>query len=257
MNAGFIAALLVMIIMTAFTFVILNFLAVHTGDKIRDNIVNQIKFYDVLVKKKESELQVLKDQLEHEKSKLGDKRASSSEENTALSNVFVTPEYLYLNQDFVKDYRSIKEKFEFSKQEIIKGLYDEYNNPQYQKERDILDDLSDKFSLANVYKMSAFSGTEQLEIIKDILTKEEKELLRDYILQNHSFNCLKFYQWLYVQRRIKDYRLYVNTAEKQESFDSLGNSVQTRYDSNLCEGIQIYVGNRLYDYGIRKCELLS
>ena len=70
MNAGFIAALLVMVIMTAFTFVILNFLSVHTGDKIRDNIVNQIKFYDVLVKKKESELQVLKDQLENEKSKL-------------------------------------------------------------------------------------------------------------------------------------------------------------------------------------------
>lgn len=257
MNAGFIAALLVMVIMTAFTFVILNFLSVHTGDKIRDNIVNQIKFYDVLVKKKESELQVLKDQLENEKSKLEKKRESTSEDSGALSNVFVTPEYLYINQDFVKDYRYIKEKFEFNLKEIIKGLHDEYSSPQYQKDREILDELSDKFSLANVYKMSAFSETEQLEIIKDVLTKEEKELLRDYILQNHGFNCLKFYQWLYVQRRIRDYKLYVNTAEKQVSFDTLGNSVQTRYDSNLCEGIQIYVGNRLYDYGIRKCELLS
>lgn len=257
MNAGLLAALLVMVIMTAFVFVMLNVLAINTGDKIRDNIVNQIKFYDEIVQKKESELQVLKEQIENEKSKLKGEGDKASQDCRILSNVYVVPEYYYINQEFVKDYRNIKNKIRFNNNKIVQEICNGYNHPKYQKNHQILEELADKFSLENVYKVSAFSEAEQLEIIGELLTCDEKEILNSYMLQNKGFHCLKFYQWLYVQRQIRDYTVYVNTAEKTESFNELGKLIQTRYDGNLCEGIQIYVGNRLYDYGIRKCELLS
>ena len=257
MNSGFIAALFIMIIMTAFSFLILHTIAVKATDKIRDNVVNQIKSYDTLIQKKEEELQALKLQIESESNKLVVDKRSDTPGNETLMGVFVTFDAVYRNDDFSKDYRNLKEHFEFNRLEVVTDIYKQYNGRKDQDNNKVLDGLIDKFSLENVYKISAFRSEEQLEIIEELLTKEEMSLLDEFREQSLGFNCLVFYHWLYVQRKIKDRKLLVKTAEDNENYDGIGELLQTQYDKNLCEGIQIYVGNKLYDYGIRNYELIS
>jgi hypothetical protein len=256
MNPGFIAALLVMMIMTAFIFVILRTLAVHTGNKIRDHVVVQLQSYDVLLQKKETELKNLQKQIDQEKEKLSEDTINQNEYEEAPGGVIVTADARYRSNDFFLDYRYMKEQFVFNRREIISEIH---ANVIKQNSSDIillLDDLLEKFNLDNVYKLSELSKIEQLEVIRDILTQKEKAYLEDYIKQTKEFNCLTFYQWLSMQRILNDRDILVKTAERNENFNDSGNNIHTQYDQSLCEGFQVFVGNKMYDYGIRKCVLI-
>jgi hypothetical protein len=58
-----------------------------------------------------------------------------------------------------------------------------------------------------------------------------------------------------MQKTIMDQTLFVKTTEANTE-NTFGEAVQTQYDRNLCEGFQVLVGNKQYDYGVRKCELV-
>lgn len=256
MNSGFIAALLVMVIMTAFTFIILRMIAVNTGNKIRDNVIIQIKSYDVLIQKKEAELQAINKQIENEKIKVTDDTPEHLQYQQTPSGVFVIADVEYRSNDFGQDYRKLKEKFSFDRSEIIRNIYNQSIEQKQQDTSLLLDSLLDKISLDNVYKLTALTSAEQLEIIREIITKEERNILVDYVNQNEYFHCQAFYQWLYMQKKINDKQIVIRTAEINENYNNLGENINTEYDKNLCEGFQILIGNKMYDYGVRRRELI-
>ena len=174
MNSGFIAALLVMILLTAFTFFILRMVAASTGDKIRDNVITQVKSYDTLIQKKEPELQEIRKQIEHETNQLKKSGKSGLDNNqTTNEGVIITADARYRNIDFARDYKNIKNQFAFDQEQIIKDIYLENKKKQDEQECKLLEELLSKLSLEAVYKISAFDSAEQLEIMNDIINQEE------------------------------------------------------------------------------------
>jgi len=256
MKYGFIVALLVMVIITVFTFIILKMIAESTGSKIRDNVITQMQTYDVLIQKKSSELQAIQKQIDNEQSKLlSDMKLSKTMEQSLPGN-FPPANDRFRNIDFSEDYRNLKEGFIFDQEKMIREVY---SSKEVQVENDInilLAGLLEKFNFENVFKLSVLHSMEQLEVIREIISEEEDILLEDFIKQNREFSCLAFYQWLYVQKEVNEKQIRVRTAEKNINYSNLGESIKIEYDGNLCEGFQILTGNKLYDYGVRKCELL-
>lgn len=257
MNSGFIAALLVMILLTAFTFFILRMVASSTGDKIRDNVITQVKSYDTLIQKKEAELQEIRKQIEHEtnqlkkSSKLGLDNAQATSEG-----VIITADARYRNVDFVTDYKNIKNNFSYDQNQIIHDIYLEYNAKQEEQEGKLLEELLSKLSLDIVYKLSAFDSEEQIEIMNEIITQEEKSLMEEFLKLYGDFHCITFYHWLYMQKKIKCNTILVKSLKAGEDYKHISDLIEVQQDNNLCEGFQIFAGSKMYDYGIRRLELI-
>lgn len=256
MGSGFIAALLVMALITAFIFVLLRMLAANTGDRIRDKIIVQIQAYDVLLQRKEAELTALRREIEIENKKRNTKLESNQHKEVVPYGVFVLPETVYCREDFYDDYTRMREKFQFNHQDEILQIYQEHEQMQDMERIALLDGLADKLTLDNVYKISLFHSEEQIELLKEILNQEEQAVMEDYIRAHKNFQCIEFHQWLSMQRLLLDKQCIVKTAHKEENYNGIGKWITTIYDENLCEGFQIQSGNRLYDYGVRRSELV-
>ncbi|MFT4145820.1 MAG: hypothetical protein QM644_15315 [Mobilitalea sp.] len=257
MNSGFIAALLVMILLTAFTFFILRMVAASTGDKIRDNVITQVKSYDALIQKKEAELQEIRKQIEHETKKLkNNSKLGLNQDQPAQDGVIITADARYRNVDFATDYKNIKNQFSFDQNMIIQEIYLENKGKQDEQECKLLDDLLSKLSLDIVYKLSAFDSEEQMEIMNDIVTEEEKGLMEEFRKQYANFHCINFYHWLYLQQKIKCNTILVKSSKAGGDYKHISDSIEVQQDNNLCEGFQIFAGRKMYDYGIRRLELI-
>ncbi len=257
MNSGFIAALLVMILLTAFTFFILRMVAASTGDKIRDNVITQVKSYDTLIQKKEAELQEIRKQIEHETNQLkkGEKSGLNNSQITP-EGVIITADARYRNGDFVTDYKNIKNQFAFDQERIIQDIYLGYDAKQEEQEGKLLKELLSKLSLDIVYKISAFDSAEQLEIMGAIINQEEKSLMEEFLKLYGNFHCITFYHWLYMQKKIKCNAILVKSSKAGEDYKHISDSIEVQQDNNLCEGFQIFAGSKMYDYGIRRLELI-
>jgi hypothetical protein len=263
MNISFIGALVVMIALTAFTFIILRASAADTGNKIRDNVIKQLQAYDSLIQKKNYELKAIQKQLDEAQSKMPH-RFASAVKNSRAAGGFLLPDRIdSRNPAFFDDYRRIKGKIDCSVDEALHEICgfragQDFRHKGELRERNLLlDGLLDKFNFENVYRLSVLHPDEQLEVVGEMLSEDGNTLFAEFMDQRTEFNGLSFYQWLYMQKKICDDTIRVKAAEMDESQLNIPDEELIReYDKNMCEGFQIVIGNKLYDYGIRKYELI-
>lgn len=255
MNAGFMAALIVMLIMIAFTFIVVRMIAFSTGNRIRDYVVMQMQTYDVLIDKKSAELNEIREQLKAEREMISHKEKHQTA-NNEIKEVYAPSYTEYRNYELFSDYRNLKDNFLHHKKDIAiqidrlmqKNLSDEvYNN---------LEQLLLKLNIDNVYKISTLQAEEQLDVIREVITDNEQRILDEFMVNQETFSCVDFYQWLYVRKVMNDNRIRIKTSETYDMNDNKSKLITVEYDEGLCEGFQILQGNRLYDYGIRTSELV-
>ncbi len=260
MDTGFIAALIVMLILTAFAFAALRFITIGLSGRIKDNVAKQLQSYDELIQRKEARLAAVMQELSNEESKYSGIRAAKGEAGEHLPEVFLPPVADYFNRGFAEDYRRLNEGFSFDIDKIIEELRhlkqntDKFSNRALAQRSELVGSLLGKLSFESIYSLSQVDGDEQLEIIRGIVSDLEMQLIDDFMLFNSSFDCIKFYNWLKTEILIKDMRIRIKSSKDLSSVQ-LPEDVVFEYDRNLCEGFQICIGNKLYDYGIRRCEL--
>lgn len=255
MNSGFIAAILVMALMAAFTFIILRMIAVNAGNKIRDNVVSQMQSYDALIERKASELQAIQKQIEIEQDKLSGVAVMPDQYHQIPGGITLASDVDYRNNDFPEDYRNLKKKFSFQYKMVVKDIFLTIKSKEEKEYIDTLNSLLDKLSFDNVYKLSSLESAEQLEVIREIITENEKAVLEHYMGQN-QFDCISFYQWLYMQRKLYDRQICVKVADEEHGVPENNELISVEFDETLVEGFQVYIGNKMYDYGVRRYELV-
>lgn len=256
MEGSFIGAVVAMLVLTAFSFIVLKASAIDTGSKIRDSVIRQIQSYDSLIQRKSSELNAITKKVEEKNKELLKDEDFENKAQTAFSEVVLPDHSEYLNNSFFTDYKRIRENFVFSRSEIIRVACDSVHEHDTGSKNVLFDGLADKFNFDNVYKLSALNQEEQLEVAGEIMTEDEKVLLDEFMENRAEFNGIDFYQWLYAARKLNDNVIHIKTSEMHEAFSIPGKISGTEYDGNICEGFQILCGNRLYDYGIRRFELI-
>lgn len=255
MNSSFIAAVIAMAIMTTFSYVILRVITVNTGNKIRDHVITQMETYDVLVKRKSAELQALQKQIERDQKESSNHRqASNTDESPPY--VFLAKDVEYRSSDFSSDYVTLKSCFHFDMKDIDKKVKHINDTLEMKPDSLVMDRLLEKLSFDNVYKLAILNPKDQFGIVLDILEADEHKLLEEFMKTKKEFDVTSFYHWLYVRKQLSNKDIKVKVADIRNIQEDLNSDVKFELDTNLCEGFQIYVGNKIYDYGIQKSELL-
>jgi|GEM_PF-566994 len=260
MDFGFLAALIVMLVLTVFAFIVLRIITVGVTGRIKDNVVKQLQSYDTLIQKKEAELAAIEQRLnEHGRYTEVETRKDMAEQK--IPEVFLPASAEYICTDFSEDYGKLKKKFSCDKVKIFEEIKKLQLNSQEADKADplesgsVIDGILEKLSFDSIFKLSVLEGQEQVSIIEQILEGKEKVYLEDFLRQDLEFESSKFYHWLQMKKLIQDKTVYIKTSDEDNAGER-PNGVIFEYDSNLCEGFQIRVGNKLYDYGVRKCELI-
>ena len=260
MDFGFFAALIVMLILTAFAFIALRIITVGVTGRIKDNVVKQLQSYDTLIQKKEAELAAIREQRYNGQGGYSEAEVRKVISDRKLPEVFLPSTAEYISNDFSEDYHKLKKQFTCDNVKIQKEIKTLQLNFQVSDKADplesssVIDGILEKLSFDSIFKLSVLEGQEQAAIIEQILEEEEKALLKDFLYQNSDFESSKFYNWLQMKRLINDKTIRIKTSEDNTADQPEG--ARLEYDGNLCEGFQIRVGNKLYDYGVRKCELI-
>lgn len=259
MNFGLFAAFIVMVILTAFAFIALRIVAASITGRIKDSVVKHLQSYDTLIQRKEAELAAITNEINRGQNRSSEEFAGKIISSQTVANIFLPPNSQFLNNDFSKDYRQLKERFSFNKEKVaeeVKKIDAEISIMSEGKtDYQVVVGILDKLTFDSIFRLSILEDYEQIEIIQQVLDDNENLILDEFISQNANFDCTKFYHWLDMKKLSLDKSIRVLSTDETHS-QGLPENVRFILDKNLCEGFQIRVGNKLYDYGIRKCELL-
>ncbi len=259
MSYGFFAAaLIVMVVLTALAFIALRIVATSINERIKNNFITQLQSYDSLIQKKEAELNAITNKVKLGQNNALETIASNNNLNRTVEDIFLPPDTEYICNDFSMDYKQIKESFSFDKEKVdqeLSKVYSQLNLIDAKNDYQVVAGILEKLTFNSIFKLSVIEGNEQIEIIKQVLDDKENKILEQYISDNTNFDCTKFYHWLDLKKLSLDRSIRVITSDNI-NYDGVPDNVSFIQDKNLCEGFQIRVGNKLYDFGIRKCELL-
>lgn len=158
-------------------------------------------------------------------------------------------------KDFFADYLKIRNAFRGSAASALRKL------PACSEQELALgtcvDEILQKLSFENVYKISCLQAEKQLEVLKAIFTEHEQEILEHYLAESVSvFSVTEFYCYLQGKSKELDQTVYLYSGYPEGlGIQATSEKLIICKDENLCEGFQIIQGNRLYDYGVRSSEM--
>lgn len=253
----FIVVMLVILLMNGFLFMVFKGIVVNVGKLAQNNTVQQLSVYDELIEKKEQKLRQLHEELSTKKTWI------SSDDEQKLSsiiippiNYFAIPEGDYLDADyFLQNYRTIRECFGVNCTQRIKEVLEEYGASVYSS---LIMGILEHFSLEERFNLCTLEEEEQLQVLKEVLNDEERVVLEEYLTLHGSFDCVAFFDWLERDAPRTDPCIFIRTCRQDQDFMRVANidsRIRIQYDSTICEGLQIIMQNKLYDYSILKREI--
>lgn len=269
-GATYIAVIIVLVILIGFVLTMVNLLASTTGSKIRSDMQRVISTYNAIIETKSREIENLnKSRLELNKqrkytysSEMYGKnkdmvpnqaiRSSglfdSSDENSQYIPIssFILPSVEYRSSVLADNYEEIKNDFAFSDKKIKDNVEKISKNVTDEKIVSACKSIINGLSFDGIYELATRKSSDQVKLLKDNLHKKDLEALDTYldiIEDENKFDMIKFYDWL--KRTIKEKSVDVEIR-------SSSSKNMDEFDSSICDGYRIYVGNKMYDYAISK-----
>ena len=163
-------------------------------------------------------------------------------------NEVVLPIYVdFEDEDVITNYKSIKEKFDFDTKDIIEKFLkekvsDNINYNVYVKVRSY-------FTYDVLYRLYTYQKSEQLLIISNLLSQDEKKVLNEY-LNKDNFDIKNFISSLdeLIIKNSPEIKIFVGS--ENENYNFLDSHINTIYDANIIEGFKILYKGIVYDYSI-------
>ncbi len=240
-------------------FVVLKGIVTNVGDLAQNNYMRQLSFYDKAIAKREKELREFNSVIKKEQIRLV--KGSLKRDSGLNSNNSQIPKSVtiysgdFLDSDFPQKYQIIRSFFGQGHQQYIKKLIEREKAGQTDTYAFFIKQFLEHFSLNERYNLSTLEEQDQLTFLEEVLNTEEFRLVKNFKELHATFDCLKFFDWLEEEAFRFDSSIIVRTARQNESFDKLDKRIRIHYDSNICEGLQIIMGNKLYDFAICKREI--
>jgi hypothetical protein len=255
----FIAVIIVIILMNGFLFVVFKGIVTNVGKLAQNNAVRQLSVYDELIEAREKKLEGLQSTIAAQKVQVSpDCATGPSSDNRAPVPSFTMPEGDYIDMGFLPNYRMIRESFGVNCSQLIKTVIE--NNAEKGKASylALVLQILDRFPLEQRFSLSTLPEDKQLSILKEVLESQQVILLEEYQAVYDVFDCLEFFAWLEEEACRYNQHIFVRTCRQDEDFMKVGNMdrrIKIQYDNSICEGVQIIMRNKLYDYSILKREI--
>lgn len=255
--AIFIAVAAVLILLNLFFVFIIRALGARIGNFAQNNMLRQSSVFDELILRKEETLQGLLGSIETAESKLRDLTEVAQEHTDygiPLEHHAVIPGN-YMDPDFSKDYKQIRENFLFNKEALIRQiaayLKDEPEDALTLAARRILSALDTDVC----YQLSTLSAEEQVDTLRSVFDEQQNALLGEYAGEHPSFEGFEFTAWLKEYLFKNSGEILVRTGMQSDNFDAVDSRVRTEYDDALIEGLYVIHKGKMYDYSIRSKEI--
>lgn len=250
MQYVFIAATIVMIVLNLFMLAVIGRMGSSVGKQIRKETARLFSAYDQVLKKKSKNIKTSKESGTDISQELQVKRT----DNVSLSRgggITISSPTQYKQTEFLEQYRIIKEKFSFDKKPFIIQAMNNRKSGNGRSAKRLLEMLS----FDSVYKLSTMDSSIQLEILTQVLDDDALIVLKRYTDKVDKFDVVEFYQTLLQIADTESGYVHILRGSNIEQYDHISNDIITHDDDTICEGIQIIVDNKLYDYSIRKGEI--
>ena len=114
--------------------------------------------------------------------------------------------------------------------------------------------ILEQLSYDTIFKLSALSEEQQLEVLDESLDYEGRLLLHDYAAKTKKFQAIAFYDHLLNLSQSEPQTVKLKVSPHQR-LPLLPSGVEVEVDEDICEGFEIEANNNLYDYCVRKSEI--
>ncbi len=253
MEPTFLAVALIMVLLIGFVLIVLHSLTISAGIRIRADMVKLLESYDKVIEAKSRQIQDLQKELD---SLSGQTRApaaasaapSREEEPRTASAIPAAAEYRHAA--FGGSYGAIRDSFfltDGDKQALVDQIArEEHGTPR----GEMAGALRQSFSDDTVFRMTLMDPEEQLRLLDTSLNDEDWTLLRDFCEERQTggepFSVTRFCDWLEEIAALESGQIDVRGSEGSAQDGT----------PRICEGVQILVGSRLYDYSINEREIV-
>lgn len=232
------------------------------GQSVRDRSVSLLSTYDGLLEDRSHRLKELDEELERAKAELEQLKQAGQAETPAPAEAPAEGDPMaflraverisgteYRDAGGGTLYRRIRENFDLAPEDVLPSFAGRGARQTGPAGR-----LLEKLEYEAVYRLSTLPREEQLELLKQVLAPEERELLADYAALQPQFDSIGFYDYLQSRAAEEPGPVCLRVAPTAAPGDYSG-QVQVIVDEEICEGFQVEVNNMLYDYCVKMREM--
>lgn len=250
----FLAVVIVMVLLNGFMYLAVKRLADSVGKQIRSQSTRLFSIYNqVQITRTENDGEAGQDEngapAAKEEAAAATAAAQGSIVSGTISKSMQKRPPQYRNARFLNDYKTLKKRFDINKKDLIESIIsrEAIASPAAK--------ILEKLSLDSVYKLSNIASEHQERILKDLLTQEQISYIDDITGEMKRFDITELYYRLRLRAQIEDGKVHVFVPDDSSGLEDISPDVEVLRSDDICEGLQVQIGNRLYDYSIGKREI--
>jgi len=241
-----------------FLLLILTLLLLYIVKKVnlvsKDVFMNKLENFNSLIDDKDKKLEELNEIINKKEKIMSDLNESinvlekkQSRKKEITTEVILPKGADYEDENILKNYKKIRENFNFNKKNIIISFINNGNNCDINIYY-TLKKIRSYFSYDVIYKIMSYDKTIQRKIVDELLLDNEKVYVKDLLSKN--FNINRFISKLDERLTKANPEILIYSGDKSENFDYLSKLVRTIYDESITEGFKIEYKGVIYDYSI-------
>ncbi len=254
--AVFIAVAVVLVLMIGFLFVSLRGITRRLGKEAQSNAIRQVDLFDDLIAKKEAELQSVNMRLAFLKKNAHphERVVREPQKRPQESIYFEVLQSDFIDRNLFDYYREIKKAFDVNKEAYLRSVLAEHEdfargaNPEYGR-------IAEMFSFDARFKLLTLEDDDQQQLLRQVLSAAQQRLLDTFIEEDGAYSGLGFFDWLEAKAAVNRTDIVVRTGCCGEDYACVDSRIKTVVDTGICEGVQVALGNTLYDYSIQDMEI--
>ena len=253
-GATYISVIVILLVLIGFVLSITMTLANTAGKRIQHDMGRILSSYDYLIDQKMSKYNLEAENSEKRKAvnllKKDDETTSKEiliKEKSLSANSFLRKEASYRVSSLAQGYDSIKNEFRDYAENVKVAAEKAFGKVKRTDFENALLRLSEILKIDDVYELSIKTSEEQLDYFNKVLKPKEKIALTRYLATHgNNFSTIDFYDWVKISAMSVYQGVIVRSGNKNADSD---------YDPTICEGCQIIVGDKIYDYSISKRDI--
>ena len=278
MTSLVIAAVILIVIMLAFIFILFRNIIRRMDDNAKKYFVNKMQGYDYILEEKQDKLEKIKAEItqleesnknilkstdddeefneEIHKSEKQQKKYEKDEDillrretNEQINYNLNVPDYR--ETQFFNNYKEVRQAFTINNEKIIKDFIAKHKNLKEEKEYKALKKLRGKFDQDTIYGCLTLDKKEQKELLEEALTATEKKLVKLKELSEYpNFSVETLVKYIDDRTEEIDPTVYIYTNVLDKKYEDIDKNIVNKQYNNMSEGIIIKYRNKIYDYSI-------
>lgn len=278
MTSLVIAAVILIVIMLAFIFILFRNIIKRMDDNAKKYFVNKMQGYDYILEEKQDKLEKIKAEItqleesnknilkstdddeefneEIHKSEKHQKKYEKDEDillrretNEQINYNLNVPDYR--ETQFFNNYKEVRQAFTINNEKIIKDFIAKHKNLKEEKEYKALKKLRGKFDQDTIYGCLTLDKKEQKELLDEALTATEKKLVKLKELSEYpNFSVETLVKYIDDRTEEIDPTVYIYTNVLDKKYEDIDKNIVNKQYNNMSEGIIIKYRNKIYDYSI-------